>query len=293
MLSYLRRQLRDLLELFMLPALSLLFSWRTCFKLFKWLCRFDFFYKDHVDSAFENALNLGVLSLEDSREWRQKIRLTRLIDLADFYLTLFKGDKWLAKNVKMQGEWPAHGAGFLCTFHWGGGMWAIRSARISGLTPHMMLARFDPVHFKNQPVLLHYAKYRTAVVERETGFQTIDPKQARPAIQKALEIGNQVMVVMDVPPDAVRSTVPVMIVDRQVRMPIGLLKMAVQSKVPVTIFSMGYDFETGVRLLSVRNLPLIEDSLQLATTVYDELDSLIQRDPALWHFWAQMPRFMA
>jgi len=293
MLSYLRRQLKDLMELFLLPALSLFFSWRLSYRLFKWLCQFDIFYREHVNAAAEHALSLGYLSLEDAGPWRQKVRLTRLIDLADFYLTLFKGDKWIAKYVRMEGDWPHQGAGFLCTFHWGGGMWAIRSARLAGLTPHMMLARFDPLHYRDQPVLLRYAKYRTALVERETGFKTIDPKQARPDIQKALETKNQVMVVMDVPPDAVRSNVQVSILNRQVRMPIGLLKIAAKSSVPVTIFSMGYDFATGERLLSVKTLQAHDDAGHLATLVYAELDNLIRREPAFWHFWAQMPRFMA
>jgi hypothetical protein len=293
MWRYVKCQSRDLVELFVLPALALLLPWSLCYKIFRWICKFDWFYREHVRSNIDEALIQGFLKSKDVEVWRQKIRLTRLIDLADFYLILTRNDKWLMRHLRIDGNWPAKGAGFLCTFHWGGGMWAMRSARIAGLIPHMMLAKFDPIHYADQPVLLHYAKYRTLAVERETGFKTIDPKSSKSGINAALQAENQVMVVMDVPPDAVRSSVSVQFLGRQVRMPIGLLKIAAKSKVPITVFSMGYDFDTGMRFLSLKEIPANDDPNVLAIAVYDELSILVENNPALWHFWAQLPRFMA
>lgn len=290
---YVRHQLRDLIELFFLPALVLIIPWPVCYRIYRWICGFDFFYRSHVRQNIEQAAVFGYLKAEDENIWRQKIRLTRLIDLADFYLMLARGDKWLARYLKIDGAWPDKGAGFLCTFHWGGGMWALRSARIAGLKPHMMLAKFDSIHYAEHPVLLRYVKHRLQLVERETGFQAIDPKSSRPQIESAIKSENQVMVVMDVPPDAVRSSVSIPLLGRQVRMPIGLLHMAARLQVPVTVFSMGYDFATGNRLLSLKTLPVNDDATSLANEVYAELEHLISKDPALWHFWAQLPRFLA
>jgi hypothetical protein len=289
-----RVQIRDALELVFIPALAVALPWPLCFMVLRGLAKLPFFYRIPVRRGLEQAEMRGWMLPHQRQQWAQDLRLVRMVDHADFYLCATRQSTWLKKYVQLDGQWPAPGqAGLLSTFHWGAGMWALRHAREQGLQPHMMLARFDPQHFSDQPVLLRYGQARTAGVAREAGHDTIDPLHSREAIQMAFKQKQQIMAVMDVPSDTVRSTHAVEFLGQPIAMPSGLLRMAAENQIPVTLFSMGIDMKTGRRQLRIRTLPVIEDLPLLMGTVFNEMDMLVRQTPTHWHFWSEAERIFA
>jgi len=289
-----RVQLRDTLELFCIPALAVVLPWPWCFRLFRWIASFDLLYRIPVRRGLEQAQQRGWLAPVDKARWARDLRLVRLVDHADFYLCATRGAAWLRRHVTVEGAWPEPGqAGLLCTFHWGAGMWALRHARAARLQPHMMLARFDPQHFADHPVLLRYARARTAGVAREGGHATIDPLHSKEAIQATLASQEQIMAVMDVPSDSVRSTRVVQFLGQTIAMPSGLLRVAAERQVPVTVFSMGIDLDTGRRRLCIQAIEPCNDLAALMPLVFQHMDRLVRESPTLWHFWGEAERVFA
>jgi hypothetical protein len=251
-------------------------------------------YRIPVRRGLEQAQQRGWMSLADQARWARELRLVRLVDHADFYLCATRGEAWLRRHVTVDGAWPEPGhAGLLCTFHWGAGMWALRHARSQSLKPHMMLARFNPEHFADYPVLLRYARARTAGVAREGGRATIDPLHSKEPIQAALAAREQIMAVMDVPSDSVRSTRVVEFLGQNIAMPSGLLRVAAEQAVPVTVFCMGIDLNTGHRHLRIRSLPPTNDLPTLMRDVFRHMDELVRESPTMWHFWGEAERIFA
>jgi hypothetical protein len=289
-----RVQLRDALELVCVPALAVVLPWPLCFRLFRWMAGFGLLYRMPVRHGLAQAQQRGWMLPAEQARWARELRLVRLVDHADFYLCATRGATWLRRHVTVDGAWPEPGqAGLLCTFHWGAGMWALRHARAQGLQPHMMLARFNPDHFADHPVLLRYARARTAGVAREGGHATIDPVHSKQPIQAALAAREQIMAVMDVPPDSVRSTRVVEFLGQPIAMPSGLLRVAAEQHVPVTVFSMGIDLNTGHRHLRIRRLEPTNDLSALMPDVFQHMDRLVREAPTLWHFWGEAERIFA
>ena len=286
----LRTELRDLLELVLLPGLAAVLPWQICFRIFRRLARWDGLYRHTCHEALAQARMRGWAL--DEADWLLKRRLVTLVDHADFYLGRTRGDTWMARHLQALGSWPdATKSGVLCTFHWGAGMWGLRHARACGLTAHALVAPLDGAHFQGRAVLHWYARARTAEVARALGCPTLDvSSNLRPAL-RALREGEQVLAAIDVPSDQVAASEPVTLLGLRALMPKALLRLAVEQRIPVTLYLTGLDFATGRRYLQVIPVGVRTEVAALAQEVFQRLDAAIQQEPAAWHFWGEAPRF--
>lgn len=291
-LSRLRTELRDLLELVLLPGLAAILPWPLCFRLFRRLARWDGLYRQASHAALAEARAHGWAV--DGADWLLKRRLVTLVDHADFYLSRTRSDAWLRRQLRVHGEWPAPGsAAVLCTFHWGAGMWGLRHMRAQGLLAHPLVAPLQGAHFRGRAVLHWYARARTAEVGRVLACAALDVSTSlRPAL-RALRGGEQVVAAVDVPSDQVAATEGVILLGRQVRMPKALLRLAAEQRIPVVLYVTGLDFATGARTLRIVSLGVREEVSALAQEVFEELDRAIRQEPAAWHFWGEAPRFFS
>jgi hypothetical protein len=281
----LRAEARDVLELVLLPGLAAILPWGPCFRLFRWLCRFDFLYRDLTERAFEQARARGWAGA-DPAAWRRTRRLITLVDQADFYLARTRSDRWLRKYVDVDGQWPdpATGAALLCSFHWGAGMWALRSLTAHGLHGHALVAEHKREYFPGQSVRYGYYGLRNREVARALRREPIAMTRPR-GIMRTLDGGEQIVALVDVAADRVQASVPIPFLDRRALMPRGLLRIAVSKAIPVTVYLNGLRTDNGRRTLEIRNLGVYSDLDALMRDVFSILDAAIRRDPAAWHFW--------
>ena len=287
-----RQELRDLLELVLLPGLAAVLPWRWCFALFKRLAHWHRLYWHDTQQAFEQARALGQIPEGQEQQWLALRRLVCLVDHADYYLARTRSNRFMQRHLQVQGQWPAPGQPCIClTFHWGAGMWGLRHASQSGLQLHALVASLDPAHFAGRWVLYHYARARTKAVQLALGQPPLElEKNFRPLI-KALRQQQQVLGVVDVPADQADASLTVTLRGRPVAVPRGLLRLAVDMQVPVVLYITGFDVETGQRQLEIHQLGLFSDVQALAEQSFAHLDAALQRHGALWHFWSQAPRF--
>jgi len=290
LVARLRVEVRDLLELVILPGLAALLPWPLGFRLLRRLARMDGLYHDASHAALQQARQHGWA--RDDADWLLKRRLVTLVDHADLVLSRTRGEHWLTRHVRVEGAWPDPGQpGIICTFHWGAGMWGLRHARASGLRAHPLVAPLEGAHFTERAVLHHYARARTAEVGRVLACEALDVSTSlRPAL-RALGQGEQVVAAIDVPSDQVAGTETVRLLGRQVEVPKALLRLAVQQRLPVTLYLTGFDFATGERFVRITPLGTWSDTGLLAQTLFDTLDAAMREEPAAWHLWGEAPRF--
>jgi hypothetical protein len=289
--KWLKAQLRDLIELFVLPGMSMFLPWKLCFGFFKLVCRCDFLYRAQSTAVLSKVQGFDVPGL-DAQQFAYQRRLVTLVDHADMFLVWTRGRKWLDKFVVTQGQWPAaDSAAVLCTFHWGAGMWCLRDARLKGLKAHILVASLKKENFRGRPVLHWYAKLRTDTIARELGRATIDASQTLRSVLKALKSNEQIMAVVDVPADAVAGSTQVSLLGQTASVPKGLLRVAADNKIPVTVFTVGVCLQTGTRRLQIHTLPVEQDTDVLIPKVFAFLDAAIKDAPPAWHFWSEVDRF--
>jgi phosphatidylinositol dimannoside acyltransferase len=286
----LRSEARDLWELVLLPGLAALMPWTIAFRVLRRLALLCAPYADATRVARTQAAARGWLG--DSAHWLLVRRLVTLVDHADLYLARTRSDAWMLRNMDVQGEWPQGGTpGLICTFHWGAGMWGLRHARACGLKAHALVAPLQGAHFAGRRVLLGYARARTAEVARALGCATLDTSASLRPVLKALRDGDQVLAAIDVPSDQVSASEEIDLLGMRARVPRGLLRLAVDQQVPVTVYLTGLTVETGRRFLRIHQLGVHSDLEALMTQVFGLLDAAIREDPPAWHFWSEAERF--
>jgi phosphatidylinositol dimannoside acyltransferase len=286
----LRNELRDLVEVGLLPGLAAVLPWRVCFAVFKWLSRRQFLYREPCERALVEAAKRGWAA--DPQTWIAHRRLVTLVDHSDHYLTRTRSDAWMAKHLNVQGSWPAPSeASLQLTFHWGAGMWALRHAHASGLKAHMLVAGVNGKHFLGHFVLHHYIRARTRSIALALRQPTVDVSVSLRPVLRALRANEQVIAVIDVPADQVSASQTIDLLGMQARIPTALIRVAVEQGTPVNVFLTGIDMSNGRRFLRIQPLGVHDDLNTLIQVVFKVLENAIRDDAAAWHFWSESERF--
>lgn len=291
LVTRLRNEARDFLELVFVPAIAVLLPWPLCFRLFKRLCRYGFLYRHMCSEALAHATAHGWVQGDPSK-WLQTCRLVTLVDHADFYLSRSRRDRWMARNLEVRGEWPAPGKpAILCTFHWGAGLWALRHIGSCSLKAHAIVAPHSQAVFAGRTVQYLYYGARNRENEVALGTRSIEASPSPRQIILALRGNEQVVAAVDVPSDQAAASEPVTVLGRHARAPRGLFRIAVESKVPMFVFLTGIRASDGKRTLRIQRLQEGDDIGQMMQDAFALLEEAIIAEPAAWHFWKVAPRF--
>ena len=97
-----RTELRDLIELVLLPGLAAVLPWRWCFALFKALAHRPWLYRQACERALAEAK--ARVTIDDEARWLWTRRLITLVDHADLYLSATRSNAWLRQHVTVQGH---------------------------------------------------------------------------------------------------------------------------------------------------------------------------------------------
>ena len=290
-LARLRGEARDLLELVLLPGIAALLPWAVCFRIFRFLCRAESLYRDYCAEAFAEAQARGWVR-GDPAHWRQRCRLVALVDHADYYLSLARSDRWMTRHLQVDGQWPDPAQpAILCTFHWGAGMWALRHVAANGLHVHLLIAPHSRAPFAGRAVRYWYYTRRINAIPRALGRPFIEATRSPRTILTAIRGGEQVAAVVDVPADQVTASEPIDFLGMRARVPRGLLRMACDAGLPVTVYVSGIRIADGRRTLKIVQLGTRKDLEPLIREVFSHLESAIEEEPAAWHFWNVASRF--
>lgn len=284
LVSRLRGEIRDLLELVLVPGLAAILPWHWCYRVFRLLSRWQWLYWAEGIANCQRAGEYGWA--DDNAGCRRKWRLMSMVDQADFYLAMSRSNAWMRRHMEVRGEWPAPGSpAILCTFHWGAGMWALRHLGASGLRAHALVGPQRPEMFPGRRLRYEYFRIRNQAVRRALNTELLDITGSLRPILKALRAGEQVAAAVDVPIYLSSANQAIDFLGFRARFPRGLFRLAVDQRIPVTIFINGFDFDTGHRFLRLHPLGVESDVDRLMARVYAYLEDLIREEPAAWHFW--------
>ncbi|MBK9616869.1 MAG: hypothetical protein IPO35_15695 [Uliginosibacterium sp.] len=289
-LSRFQREFRDLIECILIPGLAGVLPWTWAYALFRQLSRFDVLYVESVASSHAAARSVGLAATDAN--WQRHRRLVTMVDHADYYLARLRSDRWMTRHLTVEGRWPAGDeAALLCTFHWGAGMWGLRHAAQCGMRAHALVAALNPEHFRGRWIYYHYIRLRNRAVSHALGSRPLEVGTSLRPLLKALKAGEQGLAAVDVPADQVSASERIRFLGQYARVPRALLRVAVEQKIPVTVFLTGLRLADGARFLRIRQLGTCEDLSELLGKVFVLLEDAVREEPALWHFWPVADRF--
>lgn len=286
-----REKLRDLLQLFALPALAALLPWVLGFRILRRAARWSGLFPQESGAALRGAKTLR--PPPDEAAWLWRHRLTRLVDHCDLYLSLSRSDAWLHKWVDVSGQWPQRGPFLAAFFHWGAGLWGLRHLRASGSHASFLSIHFDRQTFRAAPLRYWYARLRAWETGRAAAHPIIYTGSAPAAMRRLYRDGKNVTAALDVPFSQTRDFLPVRFLGQAAAFPKGVIRLATRMQIPIVIFDMSVDLDTGRRTLRISPPLLVADEAAFAQHSAERLEQLVEHDSAAWHMWADVETFFS
>lgn len=287
----LKETLRDALQLFAMPLLSACLPWRVGFGLLRAFAEAKWIFRQETAQALAGVRT--VQPIEDPSAWQSHHRLIRLVDHADLYLSLSRGDRWLDEHIQVTGQWPEKGPFLAAFLHWGAGMWALRHLRRSGRRAAFLSIRFDRAMFRGWPLRYAYARLRAWTTARAAGGGLIFTGGARDAMRDHFAAGGNIVAAIDVPPVGDRDALPVKLFGRPAALTAGIFEVAAQLKVPIVLFTVALNPVDGTRRLDIHPPVVGHNALELAVLFAQRLESALQAASPAWHFWAHVQQFFS
>ncbi|HQW81094.1 MAG: hypothetical protein IPF83_00525 [Rhodanobacteraceae bacterium] len=284
----LRRELRVLVERWLVPALIAALPWWLGFRIARRLARWPWFFRERVVATVAIAQRYGVV--DDPQRFACEQRLYHLIDHVDLFLLKWRSDRYLDRHFDIEGDWPAgDGALITLSFHWGAGFWALRSLRRSGRQFAGLSVRTDPDSFAGQALLHRYALLRNAEVIKTGAHDLVYIGDGPRPMRRALQAGTCLLTSIDVP--GVGGEQAVRLLDRDAQLPSGMIKLAEKAQVPIVFFAVWLDPATGRRKLRIREPLSVTDRDTAMQFAASHFDWMLRTAPAAWHFWAYADAF--
>lgn len=248
-------------------------------------------YRGEIEAALAGVAS--IVPVVNAKAWGEAARMVRLVDHADLYLSLFRGDGWLRRYVSVTGDWPAGNGPFIAiTFHWGAGMWAFRHMRTQGRKASGLAKGVEKNSFTGNMLCYWYAKLRLSEVARAGGNNlALSGRNSLYDMKNKLREGGCIVGLMDVPVGQSRNYLPASLLGEAAYFHRGLLHLAVNSNVPVVHYSMGLDRHSGRRDLVISPPLQFKNEEELLEILATRLNELIDADPPAWHHWAGVQNF--
>jgi phosphatidylinositol dimannoside acyltransferase len=283
-------EMRDAARFFLLPFLLALLPHRACTKIVAALAARPWFFEAEAQASLAAARRF--ISIPDETRWLRDYRLIRFTDEVDLFLSLLRGDKWLARHVSVKGSWPADKSFVTTTFHWGNGIWALRSLRNAGAKMTAVLGKMERSAFPGQTVRYWYVLLRQWETERIIAGGARSPGSAVRQLISALRAGFAIGLVFDVPVHAGTKSLSGKLFGRNAHFARGLARIAVVEAKPVLLFISCVDPQSGKREIWIDPPQRFTNETELGKHLAQRLQYAVELRSTAWHRWYEVDAFI-
>lgn len=283
---------RDLWSYWLIPGLAVIFPWFICYRIFRFISRFDWIYQDEV-----NAMRSGLKKLkleQDTQLWPRHFRLSWIIEQSDLFLLYFHRHSHLKKHFDCKKvQWPENTPFFTLFYNFGFGFLVLEAMRQNNLKPSLVYKSMPETRPAGMTRMrFSYMKWRVQGMQKACEHQAIGTGGAYQAIQSAIDKKRSVVVVTDAPSTDTNKTIPVALFGQQGRWRAGILKLVQESGLPAVAFRVKINWKTGKRtLLLTPELPT-ESLEKLSQALQNEFHRGIDEHPELWLYWTAIEIYL-
>ena len=242
-------------------------------------------YRDAIENELAYAREL--LPEIDADRFRFELGLLKLVDAADFYLNLFRTHRWFRRYVQVSGHWPsADLPALLLGSHWGAAHWIWRDLRHHGFHAWFVARPSRASDFGRGRLASWYGRFRGWGLRRAGASGVIVTGGALEKITAALDRGEAVVALNDIPAKLGQPGATVELLRRKVRLAEALPDLATQRNISITWFAMSLDLRTGHRRLCIERLDDGGDGDRPIAKYARHVSGQLETRPGSWQTWS-------
>jgi hypothetical protein len=292
-MNFIRAQWKDFLQFYFVPFCAALMPWRLAWRWIRWWTRKE-------GSLFEESAAPAVavapkyLPIPDVAKFAADARAIRVVDCCDLFLSrLHRNRAWRPWHVRREGEWPVSGPFIAVSFHHGTGHWVFKTLAEAGHDSTLIAARWSREEHSRYPLRYRYGRLRGADTARLSGMPVAYRPGVAEQLARVLSAGNVVVGVIDMPPRlAPRGQHRVRVLDCDISLPDGTIKLAQKFGIPLVPYWTEIDLENGTRVFRIGTPIDPTDESAALRTLAGLLDQQIRGCPPSWHFWSELPQWI-
>jgi len=283
--KYLIRELKNLFEFYLIPWLVVMLPHRVYYPIFKFICRYTFFYSVYSKGSYQYAIKY-IPNCHTPKIWERNVRLLYLIDISDSWLAWLRPQK--ARNIQTKvGEWKSE-TGFLAlSVHWGAGFLSLPDIQRSGFNPFFVFSG-EPIKFEYQGIMeKYYRKIRRYYVNKISGSVAIPTGGGYQIIKDQVSQKGVPVILFDAPKDEENAKNFLMVFNYKYNIASGFINLICKENIPYQLFSVLLDFKSGKRKLRINNLKNVDSEQELIQELSIFFEILLTESPEHWFFWRQ------
>ncbi|HWS26779.1 MAG TPA: hypothetical protein VN259_09445 [Xanthomonadales bacterium] len=280
-----KRELRDLLSLWLVPGLAAVLPWRWCLRLYWWIAGSRLLLREEVAGSRGGRQFMGLPPAD--AQFDRRFRFGFLLEHADVFRALGRGWKGLARTMPLRVPEDFAASGGLCFFfNFNQGLPALATLRLAGFEVYLVYRSLSERPAGVGHLRYAYMRLRLHMVAVVCGNQGIGTGGARDRIEQTIAAGGLVCVAADTPPRPGTGLVPVFFPGgRPAWWRSGVLKLALQLPGPLRCFTVQLDWETRQRVLELTALPASPRLSELAKTLNEAFLTALEHQAELWFYW--------
>lgn len=251
-------------------------------------------YNRQVNLANKHAISY--LALEDNPNWIRQAQHHILADHSDYFLTGKSAE--LKNNPRLKvlqnglSGYKGLAPTLIMTFHWGQGFWLLRYLRSQGFHPAWLHAPVKSESSLGSYVEAKMGRVRIRKVAEITGAEPIATGNAVQTMKEYLKDAKHCVIAMpDAPLAPGRSSIQVKFLGKLASWPAGLITMAAEEQLEVSVATCGLNTQSGEREIRITKPLRYQDAQSLAQQLAIKLEEHIKIASSAWYVWPHVESF--
>lgn len=283
MLKKITRELGDYLELFVIPALSVLMPWPLAMRFFRLVARVPFLYTESTRNALAGGHYLGLV--DDEARWIRQCKIGQIVDFADVFWLMTRGEGYLNRYVDENLSQQLSEQQIIFVPHYGAGMW-IYPLLVNHGVPLTLLVNSPTKAWRARQL---YGRLRFYWLKR-LGVRIITAKDML-AVRDALRKKRSILVLPDLPQAADLKAYQLPTELGELNVASSFFELAENRKIPIINAILDLDIATGRRVFTAERWEN-QSASDMATAFAEKTVTAIKRRPYLWWMLVVAPQIM-
>ncbi len=284
-LRLLLRECRGYVENFIVPAIAVVLPWSLTISFYRYIAMIPWLYRSATNARFAGAKQLNLASDAEEKRWKRKAKMGQMIDLADIFLLLTRGDGFVKKYISDSFSEHLSEQQVIFTPHYGAGVLVYRLLQRKNIAVAMLI-NHPKGRYRVQDLCARFRLWGL----RRAGVLVFDPGDIM-AVRKALKAGHSLLIMPDMPVLEGVESYRVATEYGDLNLTSRFFQLAETRKMPVVTVVFDVDVNTGLRYFSGAQQRELS-ALEYAQTFAEQLVLALKQRPYLWHMLVVGPQVM-
>jgi len=285
-----RRQSVDFIVYLALPMVSVLLPSAWSRALLARSSNISWVLSTEADAAWKGACQY--VDAGDEKTWKARWKQVEMLDARDTYMMSFGRTGSVLGEIECDTDLEVVRDRVLIGMHWGPSISILKLLQVTGLNPALPYRKPEREIFRVRPFYYMFVSLAARHIVKTMGERAVRIGGAGKVLRAMMDQAGSVIVVMDAPPKAGKSTLKAEVIGKKARFESGFPEILADNHKEYVFYALNLQPGGLVR----KKLELLgpfssNDAQEFVEQYAGFLDRHLSSDPAQWRIWHVAQQF--